>query len=433
MPRSTRLIGALGAALLATLLTGTAATSASGSEHGRPDGGVVLLGPEPAVSELPANLALAWHEANELSERNSQDLGYAWVDRASGTVVLDVVNARGRAVAAGLTFRNARPDTKHAERTVTFSRGRLERIKNEASSLAQMGVPGADAIFMTEPDAQQNRIVITVKRRDGALFAELARRYGTEAIAVRVDSSGSGLPGSRNNDTSPFYGSAYYEDSNGGSCTTGFAWISGSDDMMITAGHCVYDGPNTWTPAQDMGYVNASSEESWNPGTGTVLMTGQTTYRGDIGLIRMYSDRSSYHKIYRGIGPTTTTTGVVGAMAGGRATVGQSLCHGGYNGDVCGWVVKSTGVNYTYGDGSVLRTAVRAEKKGWCFKPGDSGAPVYFIRSSDGKVVAQGIASGDTRFGGSDYYAGAFDASCRLIFTDIWDAWYGFPGVLQTG
>ena len=433
MQASIRFIGALIVALLATLLTGTAANSSGGNDIRRPGGGVVLLGPEAAVSPLPSNLALAWHEANELAEKNDQDFGYPWVDRASGTVVLDVVSARGRTKATGLTFRHAKADTRRVERTVKFSRARLERIKNEVSDLARAGVPGAGAIFMTEPDPQHNRIIITVKRRDDALLAELARRYGTEAIAVRVDPSGSGLPGSRDNDISPFYGSTYYEDSNGGSCTTGFAWISGSTHMMVTAGHCVHDGPTVWTPAQDMGYVNASSEESWNPGTGTVLMSGQSTYRGDIGLIRIWPGSHSFERIYRGIGPTTTTTGIVGAQASGRATVGQSLCHGGYNGDVCSWVVKSTGLNYTYGDGSVIRNAVRAEKRGWCFKPGDSGAPVYYIRSSDGKVVAQGIASGDTRFGGSDFYAGALDSPCRLIFTDIWDAWYGFTGVLQTG
>jgi hypothetical protein len=45
-------------------------------------------------------------------------------------------------------------------------------------------------------------------------------------------------------------------------------------------------------------------------------------------------------------------------------------------------------------------------------------------------VLAQGILDGASG-GGSDYYGGYLD-KCRVLFTDIWDAYYGFPGVLKS-
>jgi hypothetical protein len=69
----------------------------------------------------------------------------------------------------------------------------------------------------------------------------------------------------------------------------------------------------------------------------------------------------------------------------------------------------------------------RGDKRGWCIKTGDSGGPTYTVRS-DGYVVAKGIISGASGYGGSDAYAGATDTPCRNIFTNIWSAYNGFPG-----
>lgn len=58
--------------------------------------------------------------------------------------------------------------------------------------------------------------------------------------------------------------------------------------------------------------------------------------------------------------------------------------------------------------------------------PRDFGYP----RIEDGKATLAGIgvhSSGYT--GGSDYIGGTFDP-CTEVFTDVWDAYYAFPGSL---
>lgn len=53
--------------------------------------------------------------------------------------------------------------------------------------------------------------------------------------------------------------------------------------------------------------------------------------------------------------------------------------------------------------------------------------------NSDGSVAAKGILNGGAG-GGSDYYAGALDRDkCMMHFTDILDAYSGFPGLLKVG
>jgi hypothetical protein len=49
---------------------------------------------------------------------------------------------------------------------------------------------------------------------------------------------------------------------------------------------------------------------------------------------------------------------------------------------------------------------------------------------SDDTVQAMGILSGSGG-GGSDYYGGLTD-KCIMWYTDIYDAYLGFPGVLKT-
>jgi streptogrisin C len=88
------------------------------------------------------------------------------------------------------------------------------------------------------------------------------------------------------------------------------------------------------------------------------------------------------------------------------------------------------GVNYEYSPGHWWRNIVRSKTKtGWCNRPGDSGAPVYIVSGSD--VYAKGILDG-AGGGGSDYYGGTLD-KCKVDFTDIYQAYYGFPGAIRTG
>jgi hypothetical protein len=155
-----------------------------------------------------------------------------------------------------------------------------------------------------------------------AFLYRLAASYGTSGVAVRVTGTETSGPAPREADTSPFWGGA-------SGCTSGFAWHSGSVEMMVSAGHCYPNGySNVSTPVQSMGSVTQSSEENWTSGTGTVLLTGQSVYRGDLSLVRIFSGKSSYSRIYRGGYNSSTYGDVAGKMSRSPAN-GDQYCTGG--------------------------------------------------------------------------------------------------------
>ena len=386
-----------------------------------PTGLVVLDGPEdPPPAQIPDEAGQLLHKATEMVKDNSADLGYPWFDRSNGSVVIDSATARGNDLIA--QFRGS-------HRFVTPLRGRqvknsfksLEKIKNEAIDAP---IPDSDAVFMTGPDPDQNRIMIFISRKSDSLLEELAKRYGTEAIAVRyvpgVTSTGDG----RDNDTSPFYGGAQIS-APAGSCSTGFSWRNSGASMMLTAGHCTPSGGDISTPSEYIGYVSPGSRENWNKGTGTVYLSGQSTYRGDLALAAAASGKATSPLIYRG-GPGSYSTAYVGEMWSRRPASGDKYCNGGYKtGEKCNWTVYATGYTFKHSDGEVARNVVRSfwRNDGVCAVGGDSGGPVYTVRS-DGKVAAKGIHHG---------HSSSSVSGCMDVFTDIWEAYYGLPGNLATG
>jgi hypothetical protein len=113
---------------------------------------------------------------------------------------------------------------------------------------------------------------------------------------------------------------------------------------------------------------------------------------------------------------------------------GDQYCTGGSTkGEVCGWSQNwgAAGNWYYDGTGETARRVWHGTKHGHCTAPGDSGGPVYTVRG-DGGIAAKGIISGSSGFGGSDWYTGSLESPCENVFTDIWDAYYGLPGYLQT-
>ena len=174
------------------------------------------------------------------------------------------------------------------------------------------------------------------------------------------------------------------------------------------------------TPAQYIGSVTAESEESWNPGTGTVYMTGQF-----VALIRASSSVQGY--IY-----TSCCNGApVKEMWSRRPQSGDQYCTGGaVSGQVCGWTVDWVAGNYYYTDsGETARNVTHGTKRQQCQLHGDSGGPVYTVRS-DGGISAKGIISGEWIH---DSYVDWYELySCENVFTDIWDAYWGLPGWLVT-
>lgn len=411
--------------------------------------------PVESTPAVPAGLSDALALAERISEEHPVDFGPAYVDRTSGNVVLGTVGTRGVATlaafrrgTAGVTATGAglsvgsekalKPDPRTAlmvsqqvrSVSVGHSRQELEAIKHSAIDLSDDPAFVADGVWQSEIDPASDRVVLTVEHLSDGLAARLVAQYGASVIAVRVDPNRPELSAQvgRTADNSPFYGGAAINTPVGG-CTDAFSWVSGSTSMMLTAGHCVSSGGSVSTPTSSMGSVASGSRENWTNKVGTQYLSGQSTYRGDMALTTVTSG-SSAGRIYRG-GSTSTSSSPVSGMFSRRAQSGDQYCTGGSrSGEICGWTVDKVGVDVKYSDGATVRNAVTSKsKQGWCTRPGDSGGPVYIVSGSN--IVAKGIHSGGGG-GGSDYYGGLLD-QCSQVFTDIYEPYYGFPGVIKTG
>ncbi|WP_344613671.1 trypsin-like peptidase domain-containing protein [Dactylosporangium salmoneum] len=307
---------------------------------------------------------------------------------------------------------------------------RFEQLRDDITRLTPAAVAGTGHIRTIEPDSAANRLVLTVDTLDDALLDGLAKRYGSELVAVRYEPDATALSNQgRQNDTSAgpgFYGGA---DINSDNCTSGFSWYGGTTQYMLTAGHCFPTGGGAWVPTENMGFVTQSSRENWNSGVGTVPFSGQSVNRGDLALIQLDSPKQAGGYIYRG-DTNSSTSAPVKEMWSRSPASGDQFCSGGQRtGEQCGWVVTSVGIDEHLTTGEWSRNTNKATKQGQCTIGGDSGGPVYTVRG-DGGIAAKGIWNYGGG-GGSDNWGGALDP-CSGGFTDIWQAFYGLPGQLKT-
>jgi len=178
---------------------------------------------------------------------------------------------------------------------------------------------------------------------------------------------------SRQDDTPAFWGGSRYQGPVGG-CTNGFALsVPGIANIYeITAGHCGSDGQGVTVPGQP------------SP-TGTILADVNDR---DTMVIAYPSGVSG--AIYTGPFDSSTAVAVGGAVAD---FVGNWVCTGGsFSGEHCN--INVLGVNQFVNVGYVIGPeTLGVQVNGTCAAaPGDSGGPVYSLRS-DGRVDARGIIS----------------------------------------
>ncbi|MFF5075688.1 S1 family peptidase [Actinoplanes sp. NPDC000266] len=404
--------GAVIAGLVAVGLVAPPAHAApGGGDHRHASGLQVLTGAVPGPPPpLPESVAKAWSDAYDLAMKRPADFGYPAVDRAAAggpKVRIRVATVAGQRAVAGKATEKA---------PATFAR--LETVKDEAFDLKDSSIPGADSIWMTEPDAINNRVIVSVERLSDELAAALAERFGTTDLAVRIRPRIKAYANTRDNDTSPFYGGSKIYIPGGGTCTTAFPWaIAAGVHGMLTAGHCVRNGGTVSTPAYDMGTVNAGTRENWNE-VGTVKINGSAYYRGDIGLIEVKPAYSVQPYVWR----SNTSYTTVRSKWSRWAALGDEYCAAGFaSGEICGYSVLLTGINFDYWNMGEIRNAVQGQRWGNCNSAGDSGGPVYTIRS-DGTAVPKGVHSGST-----------INGPCIEFFTDIWHAYNAFPGDVRYG
>lgn len=306
--------------------------------------------------------------------------------------------------------------------TVKHSLNDLLAVKEE---ILTADIADGHLMYSAGVDAENNRVVVAAESPTDTLRAALAARYGTDKVAV-MQTPGSGIPESqaRHNDTSPYFGGAK---THTGGCTTGFAWTHEGQRYLITAGHCTSLNSSFWMPV-DSSQIGTVVKDNWNNSKGSVKLSGQSYYSGDLSLIKLGLGNSSSPGIYTG-GPKSKTNRPVVAVASRAPRYKDRYCTGGAKvGVICNWQVINVGIDIKYSDGTIARNVVYGTKTGACTQKGDSGGPVYTHRK-DGSVVAKGIHTGGGG-GGSDHWGGTFDP-CREFFTDIRLAEKALPGIVR--
>jgi hypothetical protein len=373
--------------------------------------------------------AQAISKAQDFAEAHPDEIGYPWLDPETGAIQLSAASQDGRAllndVRASFVDADAKADI--SIRDAAFSLSQLNAISDDVTTLHAQGVPDADLIYASGPDFKANRIIIRVSSTSTKLFAELARRYGTEAIGVWIEpNGGGGSTLSRDADVSPFWGGAGIGVPVGG-CSDSYSWIIGSTsgNALLTAAHCAPAGGNVTigTSSTVRGTVKISSEENWSNSVGTQYYSGQSTYRGDVALIRLKSGVTSNPIIYRG-GPTSSNASWVGSKLGRRSYTGENFFVGGARtGETGPYHINFVQMNWWYSENGP-NVWVRNVTIGYILfstnpvvDHGDSGGSVFRLDTS-GNVIALGTLSGR-----------AGDSSA--VFTELYDSWLALPGDLN--
>jgi hypothetical protein len=125
-------------------------------------------------------LAKTYSDARQIAMTQRDSFGIPWIDIAHGEVVIRVARPGAE---RSLPLWSARVRIEATDRTY----GQLEKIQHDAIGRGAAGYAGENRVWTSSIDDESQRVVLETDRViDGFLIA-LARRYGTEIIAVRVD------------------------------------------------------------------------------------------------------------------------------------------------------------------------------------------------------------------------------------------------------
>jgi hypothetical protein len=162
--------------------------------------GLAVVGPLPHCIAPPFEpLARAYSDARMLAEAYPDAFGYAWDDRVKRELVVSVASPDGERLARSwmATGATVKSGTKSAVlpppsvpvriRSVARSFAQLARLQDDIAAFTRAGVTETSANHMFGPDDEHDRVVIEVDHLTDALATALAARFGTEAIAIRVD------------------------------------------------------------------------------------------------------------------------------------------------------------------------------------------------------------------------------------------------------
>ena len=192
----------------ATVALAGAALAAPRADEQRHASGIALLPPldlTPFLRERdrlgPAfePIAVAFSDARALAETHPDLLGIPWMDLAHQTLVVRVTGAEGERLARdwmahGAVYSTAKPGPTLRPTSVPVrfevtdrSFGRLLQIQNDAIGRGALGFEGESRIWMDVIDEATQRVILETDRVVDPFLYLLAKTYGTEIVAVRVD------------------------------------------------------------------------------------------------------------------------------------------------------------------------------------------------------------------------------------------------------
>jgi len=151
--------------------------------------GILLVDPAEQVQAGPVteDMADALVTALMLADTHGEDVGYPWIDDATGELILSAATQRGADLlqAAGI-------DVAYRIREVAHGAAEIRRIQDDVSFLGARGVPDAGLIAGTLPDHRDNRALIVISEMSRPLLDYLAGHYPVDALAVQIDPDASG-------------------------------------------------------------------------------------------------------------------------------------------------------------------------------------------------------------------------------------------------
>lgn len=303
------------------------------------------------------------------------------VDEAAGQVVLHATESKraDAMVADGLASMSAAQRSATTVRVVAsrYSRVEMERAAAQVwASAKRRAATGVEVYSVVLPsDGSGLEVRTNAPRRAGALSAAVEDGSPLVAADIEYVFGHPVRPVTRENPASPYPGGIpirwdWYL--SGWDCTAAFGVRNSSGtEYLLTAEHC-YD-------------VGDGIEDMNGDGVGTVR-TEHNRY--DAALIQ--TDSQS--------GVWVNDDYLFDVRSQQYSYDGEYVCQSGYTSypNRCQIEVTNDYIQYDFDDGKGVRVGVEGRRCAGCpaVAHGDSGGPVWSIRSADGYVAARGIVSG---------------------------------------